>query len=121
MVDNLSYFTIRPPRDGAYRLTIYVKDTTPSSDSASKDGVYGGVCEYQLIRESLSSNQVIKHHQIFLYIVCSKVLLLININFNNKHYIITIYKPHIYNPTPSSETPGGTTFPSLCKHILGNG
>lgn len=47
MVDNISFFTIRPPKCDSYRLIIYAKDTSDKS----KEGVYGGVCEYELIRE----------------------------------------------------------------------
>ena len=95
MVDNISYFTIRPPRDGAYRLTIYVKDTTPSANNtgAPKDGVYGGVCEYQLIRESAPTNQVCNLDIISLFLnLC--ILFCIS---------------------------GCSTFSSVCEYILGNG
>ncbi|ESO06527.1 hypothetical protein HELRODRAFT_188380 [Helobdella robusta] len=44
MVDNVSFFTIRPPEKGSYRLIIYAKDL----DQQTKEGVYGGVCEYEL-------------------------------------------------------------------------
>lgn len=44
MVENVSYFTIRPPTDGSFRLIIYAKDLTVQS----KEGVYGGVCEYEI-------------------------------------------------------------------------
>ena len=47
MVDNISFFTIRPPKCDSYRLIIYAKDTSDHT----KEGVYGGVCEYELIRE----------------------------------------------------------------------
>ena len=40
----MSFFTIRPPSEGSYRLIIYAKDLTVQS----KDGVYGGVCEYEV-------------------------------------------------------------------------
>ena len=82
MVDNISYFTIRPPKDGAYRLTIYVKDTMPvsSNKSSPKDGVYDGVCEYQLIRESSPGNQVI------IIIYYYPLLFLISICIINIHY-----------------------------------
>jgi hypothetical protein len=45
MVENVSYFTIRPPEKASYRLIIYAKDL----DQQTKEGVYGGVCEYELI------------------------------------------------------------------------
>ena len=45
MVDNISFFTIRPPIKGAYRLIIYAKDL----QQTSKEGVYGGVCEYEIV------------------------------------------------------------------------
>jgi hypothetical protein len=48
MVDNVSFFTIRPPEASSYRLIIYAKDLTQQS----KEGVYGGVCEYEVIMES---------------------------------------------------------------------
>jgi len=47
MVDHVSFFTIRPPENASYRLIIYAKDL----DQATKEGVYGGVCEYELICE----------------------------------------------------------------------
>ncbi len=47
MVDNVSFFTIRPPEKGAYRVIIYAKDL----EQQSKEGVYGGVCEYELVME----------------------------------------------------------------------
>lgn len=47
MVDNVSFFTIRPPEKGSYRLIIYAKDL----DQQTKEGVYGGVCEYELVCE----------------------------------------------------------------------
>lgn len=47
MVDNVSFFTIRPPEKGSYRLIIYAKDLSQQT----KEGVYGGVCEYELICE----------------------------------------------------------------------
>ena len=47
MLDNVSYFTIRPPEQGSYRLILYAKDLTQQS----KEGVYGGVCEYEVIAE----------------------------------------------------------------------
>ena len=45
MVDNVSFFTIRPPERGQFRLIIYAKDL----QNESKEGVYGGVCEYELV------------------------------------------------------------------------
>ena len=48
MVDNVSFFTIRPPTNASYRLIIYAKDL----DQATKEGVYGGVCEYEVICDS---------------------------------------------------------------------
>lgn len=48
MVENVSYFTIRPPEKSSYRLIIYAKDL----DQQTKEGVYGGVCEYELICET---------------------------------------------------------------------
>ena len=51
MVDNISFFTIRPPKCDSYRLIIYAKDTSDQT----KEGVYGGVCEYELIREGVPS------------------------------------------------------------------
>ncbi len=48
LLDNVSFFTIRPPEKGSYRLILYAKDLT----QASKEGVYGGVCEYEVICES---------------------------------------------------------------------
>jgi hypothetical protein len=48
MVENVSYFTIRPPEKSSYRLIIYAKDL----DQQTKEGVYGGVCEYELKCES---------------------------------------------------------------------
>lgn len=50
MVDNVSFFTLRPPEPGSYRLIIYAKDL----DVHSKEGVYGGVCEYELIWDGVS-------------------------------------------------------------------
>ncbi len=47
MLDNVSFFTIRPPRNGSYRLILYAKDLT----QATKEGVYGGVCEYEVKME----------------------------------------------------------------------
>ena len=47
MLDNVSFFTIRPPRNGSYRLILYAKDLT----QATKEGVYGGVCEYEVIMD----------------------------------------------------------------------
>ena len=44
MVDNVSYFTIRPPERASYRFIIYAKDM----GQQTKEGVYGGVCEYQV-------------------------------------------------------------------------
>jgi hypothetical protein len=46
-VDHVSYFTIRPPEAGSFRLIIYAKDL----ETTTKEGVYGGVCEYELIME----------------------------------------------------------------------
>lgn len=51
MLDNVSFFTIRPPTKGSYRLILYAKDLT----QASKEGVYGGVCEYEVIMEASTS------------------------------------------------------------------
>ena len=48
MLDNVSFFTIRPPEAGSYRLILYAKDLA----QATKEGVYGGVCEYEVIAES---------------------------------------------------------------------
>lgn len=48
MVDNVSFFTIRPPEKAAYRLIIYAKDL----EQQNKEGVYGGVCEYELVCET---------------------------------------------------------------------
>lgn len=45
MIDNVSFFTIRPPEKASYRLIIYGKDL----DQATREGVYGGVCEYELV------------------------------------------------------------------------
>ena len=42
MVENVSFFTLRPPRKDEYHLIIYAKDLSQQS----KEGVYGGVCEY---------------------------------------------------------------------------
>lgn len=53
MVDNVSFFTIRPPEKGSYRLIIYAKDL----DQQTKEGVYGGVCEYELLCEEGPARQ----------------------------------------------------------------
>ena len=37
MLDNVSFFTVRPPKNGSYRLILYAKDLT----QATKEGVYG--------------------------------------------------------------------------------
>lgn len=42
MVENVSFFTLRPPTKGVYHLIIYAKDLS----AQAKEGVYGGVCEY---------------------------------------------------------------------------
>ena len=47
MLDNVSFFTFRPPKNGSYRLILYAKDLT----QATKEGVYGGVCEYEVIMD----------------------------------------------------------------------
>ncbi|CAH1783747.1 unnamed protein product, partial [Owenia fusiformis] len=45
MVDNLSIFRLRTPEKGSYRFIIYAKEVTPET----KEGVYGAVCEYQIL------------------------------------------------------------------------
>ena len=52
MVDNVTFFTIRPPEKASYRLIIYAKDLAQQS----KEGVYGGVCEYELVCQSNPPN-----------------------------------------------------------------
>lgn len=44
-LENIAFFTIRPPQKGSYRLIIYAKD---NSVQTTKEGVYGGVCEYEI-------------------------------------------------------------------------
>jgi len=45
LVGTVSYFTVRLPEKGAYQMVIYAKDL----DHQTKEGVYGGVCEYKLL------------------------------------------------------------------------
>ena len=54
MVDNVSFFTIRPPERGQYRLIIYAKDLKHET----KEGIYGGVCEYELACNSSAHKAV---------------------------------------------------------------
>jgi len=45
LVGSVSYLTVRLPEKGAYQLVIYAKDL----EHQTKEGVYGGVCEYKLL------------------------------------------------------------------------
>jgi hypothetical protein len=45
LVGMVAYLTVRLPEKGAYQMVIYAKDL----DHQTKEGVYGGVCEYKLI------------------------------------------------------------------------
>jgi hypothetical protein len=45
LVAAVAYLTVRLPEKGAYQMVIYAKDL----DQQTKEGVYGGVCEYKLI------------------------------------------------------------------------
>ncbi|ESN89888.1 hypothetical protein HELRODRAFT_104535 [Helobdella robusta] len=47
---NACYITIRPPEKASYLLVIYAKDL----DQQSKEGVYGGICEYKIISTTTS-------------------------------------------------------------------
>jgi hypothetical protein len=47
LVNNMCYVTVRPPQKGSYLLVIYAKDLTDKT----KEGVYGGICEYKIISE----------------------------------------------------------------------
>ena len=47
-LENIAFFTIRPPQKGSYRLIIYAKD---NSIQTTKEGIYGGVCEYEIACE----------------------------------------------------------------------
>nr|AAK49949.1 hillarin [Hirudo medicinalis] len=48
---NACYITIRPPEKASYLLVIYAKDL----DLQSKEGVYGGICEYKIVSNTSSS------------------------------------------------------------------
>ena len=54
MVDNVSYFTIRFPQTGSYRLVMYAKDLAQQDG----EGMYGGICEYEVVCEDVLEGTV---------------------------------------------------------------
>jgi len=47
LVGNICYLTVRPPQKASYLLVVYAKDL----NDKSKEGVYGGICEYKIVNE----------------------------------------------------------------------
>lgn len=52
VTDHACYISIRPPHSNSYLLIVYAKN----QDASTKEGVYGGICEYKIISSTTAAS-----------------------------------------------------------------